>query len=223
MITKIACVSDLHSYLPVIPECDLLLIPGDLTWAGTTIGEVWWMNGLFSNWAENIGVPICIVGGNHDSCLLPENIHMVTLPSNVHYIQDDYFVTESGVSIYGSPWTKTFNQWHFMMDEADLETHFERTIVNDCDILMTHSPIHGYGDWSVYDKVHTGSPTLLNKIEELKPALSLFGHIHSGHGNWMIGDTLVCNVSLVNEDYKPVNPVTEIEYDGKTMRLHPSR
>ncbi|KAF9044972.1 hypothetical protein BJ165DRAFT_1474632 [Panaeolus papilionaceus] len=50
-----------------------------------------------------------------------------------------------------------------------------------CDILLTHSP-----PFSILDKTHSGAQVeceaLWGRIKELRPRLSLFGHVHEGRG-----------------------------------------
>jgi Icc-related predicted phosphoesterase len=36
------------------------------------------------------------------------------------------------------------------------------------------------------------------------------GHIHSGYGRYQLGDTEIINASLVDNDYRPVNPAVRI-------------
>jgi Icc-related predicted phosphoesterase len=41
------------------------------------------------------------------------------------------------------------------------------------------------------------------------------GHIHEGHGRFDLGATKIVNASLVDEDYRPINPVIEIELTSR--------
>jgi Icc-related predicted phosphoesterase len=41
------------------------------------------------------------------------------------------------------------------------------------------------------------------------------GHIHGGHGRFHLGATTIVNASLVDSDYRPINPVVEIELTGR--------
>ena len=47
---------------------------------------------------------------------------------------------------------------------------------------------------------HAGCPELRKSVERVKPAAVVFGHIHEAHGNTMIGNTLCCNVAIVNSN-----------------------
>lgn len=213
---RIACISDLHSFLPEVPECDMVLIAGDITWHSSLIRASRWLEDDFGRWAKNLGVPIYITPGNHDEVFQQKWLPVI-LPHNVHLLIDRWVIDrKSGLSIFGSPWTKTFNNWYFMKDQMDLEDHFNR-VVPAVDIYVTHSPPYGYGDMG--EDGHTGSNALLYRIEQYHPKLAIWGHLHSNHGQWRIGETLACNVSLIDEDYKPAYDVTMIEWDNNKMIL----
>lgn len=52
---------------------------------------------------------------------------------------------------------------------------------------------------------------LLKRVEELKPQVHIFGHIHCGFGQKHINGTSFYNVAVCDEIYMPSNGVTEIE------------
>ena len=67
-------------------------------------------------------------------------------------------------------------------------------------------PYRLFVDWSIYDKIHTGSPGLYFEVlERIKPKLHCFGHIHSGYGIKVIENTTFINASNLDEDYMCVN------------------
>jgi Icc-related predicted phosphoesterase len=37
------------------------------------------------------------------------------------------------------------------------------------------------------------------------------GHIHPGYGRYQLGKTEIVNAALVDDEYRPVNPLVEIE------------
>ena len=47
-------------------------------------------------------------------------------------------------------------------------------------------------------------------LERIQPRLMVCGHIHSGYGRYQLGETEVINAALVDNDYRPVNPLVEI-------------
>ena len=48
-------------------------------------------------------------------------------------------------------------------------------------------------------------------LEREQPRLMVCGHIHPAYGQYRLGTTEITNASLVDEDYRPVNPVVRIE------------
>lgn len=204
---KIVCTSDLHGHLPEIPDCDLLLLCGD--YSPNTQTEVFWLGKTFAPWLRELSERMKIIGvaGNHDFTFEEQPYDIVPLAWT--YLQDSG--TEfGGLKFWGSPWQPRFYDWAFNADEDRLEMIWE-LIPQDTDVLLLHGPPHGYGDFSPYGQVHTGSPSLLRRIEQVKPKLVVAGHIHSGYGRYMIGDTIFVNASHVNEQYKPTNPPVVIE------------
>lgn len=203
---KVCCVSDLHGYLPTIPDCDLLLIGGDLC---RHHDDWWWYRDTLGPWVnENAKrMKVVAVAGNHDFIFqdLPDMVPKL----DWSYLEDSG-IEWNGLNIWGSPWQPRFYDWAFNADEPDLERIWQK-IPSNTDILLLHGPPRGYGDFSPYGKEHTGSPSLLKRIEEIKPKLVVAGHIHSGYGRYMIGETIYVNASHVNEQYKPVNQPWLIE------------
>jgi len=210
MTYKIACVSDLHGHLPKIPECDLLLLGGD--YCPTTTGQLFWFQNVFANWLQNITVPVIGVAGNHDE-LFEKSPHLIP-KMNWTYLQDSG-TKWNDFNIWGSPWQKRFFDWSFNADEEEMEKYWE-LIPDDTDILVLHGPPYGYGDFSTYGNEHCGSPSLLKKIESLPNLkLTIFGHIHSGYGKYMVNNTTLLNCSLVNEKYKVSNDIQVFEIGKK--------
>jgi Icc-related predicted phosphoesterase len=208
---KVCCISDMHGNLPKIPDCDLLLIAGDIVpvTMHESIDSKAWMNAVLKKWLAELAtrMKIIAVAGNHDF-IFQERPDWVP-EMGWTYLQDSG--TEfGGLQIYGSPWQPYFYNWAFNLYEPDLVKKWS-LIPTNTDILLLHGPPYGYGDWSIYDHVHTGSPGLLEKIEEIKPKLVVYGHIHSSRGRYSVGDTILINASIVNEKYKPVNEPFVVE------------
>ncbi len=200
-IMKICCLSDIHGFLPKIPECDLLILAGDYTPTSGVRKELAWFNKFFAPWLEEQTAKVIGVAGNHDS--LFEKAPELVPQMNWTYLQDNG-ITWNGFNIWGSPWQPRFWDWAFNADEKFME-HKWSLIPEDTDILILHGPPHGYGDFSIYGEEHTGSPSLTKRIEEIKPQLVVAGHIHSGYGIYHIGETIMVNASYVDEQYLAAN------------------
>lgn len=204
---KICCLSDLHGYLPEVPDCDLLLLGGD--YCRNHNNTDWYKNEL-NDWLKNIAVgsdtKIVGVAGNHDFAFQ----HFPNLPDllNWDYLRDSD-TTFNGLKIWGSPWQKRFFDWAFNLDEWDLAARWE-LIPEGTDILLLHSPPYGIGDY-VEGGGNVGSPSLLRRIEEIKPKLVVFGHIHGGNGIYQLGSTTLVNAAYCNEQYKPGQAIHCIE------------
>ena len=209
------CVSDLHGYLPEIPDCDTLFIAGDIVplWAqnDSSISKTW-LDGNFRNWLKEItrrNIGVVGIAGNHDFIFQNYPQH---LPPDLPwiYLQDDYEWIR-GLKIWGTPWQPTFYDWAFNLDEDQLSEKWD-LIPMDTDVIIVHGPPYLHGDKVFYIKdgqgheEHVGSPSLLQKIKEVKPKIVVCGHIHGGYGVYNVDDhTTVINCSLVDEKYKPVN------------------
>jgi Icc-related predicted phosphoesterase len=202
---RIVATSDFHGNLPTIPECDLLLIAGDICPVQNHERryQADWLRHELNPWLkEQPAKEIVAVGGNHDF-VLNDSFKFKELAWHLVYNE---IVEVEGAKIFGSPMSPRFGNWAFMAPEDRLLDEWDK-IPNDVDILMVHGPAYGFGDYC-YSGDHAGSTSLRNKLEYFDyPDLKLFvfGHIHEGYG---VGDDLGftwANVSHVNENYAPVN------------------
>lgn len=211
---KFCAISDQHGYLPNVPKCDALLIAGDICCHGSVHQQLNWLDTKFRKWLKSISVPVFAVAGNHDWPMYEKLKEVEKLNLSWTYLQDE-FVEFNGLKIYGSPWQKRFYDWAFNLDLRDLTQKWE-LIPNDTDILITHSPPKFYGDL-VARGTHEGCEALLRKLNQIKPKLHVFGHIHPGRGAWdySVDDFVIklANVSLVNERYVMVNEPMVFEID----------
>lgn len=223
---RVAAVSDLHGILPTIPECDLLLIAGDIcpAWDHSLRIQRVWLDTTFRRWLKSVPVKQQIVGvaGNHDMIYqqwpegVPEELPWV-------YLQDA--VTEvAGLKIFGAPWQLPFGLgWAFNLPENTLARKYE-LIPDDTDVIVTHGPPFGYGDavprrlnnsneteWP--EPNHQGSIALTKRIEEIKPKLVVTGHIHESHGQWQFGNTKIVNAAILDGQYHHVHQPTVIDLD----------
>jgi Icc-related predicted phosphoesterase len=79
----------------------------------------------------------------------------------------------------------------------------------DADIVVAHGPPHdGFGDRT--RQTHVGSTAMTAAVERVQPRLMVCGHIHRAYGCYRHGATEIINASLVNEDYRSVNPVIKV-------------
>jgi Icc-related predicted phosphoesterase len=211
----IACTSDLHEHLPDVSACDLLLIAGDVSFAfkGDLVAKQAFLANDFKNWLERVPADeVVLVAGNHD-----QSIEKWGVPDGLrcHYLQDDGLEL-FGLRIWGTPWQPWFYDWAFNAPRRDgeefLASKFD-AIPDDTDIVVAHGPPRGFGDrTSGHDgHAHVGSTAMTATLERVQPRLMICGHIHPAYGRYRLGTTEIINASLVDEDYRPVNPVVRIE------------
>lgn len=232
---KICATSDLHGNLPPIPECDLLLIGGDICPYNQTSLQSHWLEVILKPWLEQVPAKeIVAVAGNHDF-IFQDKPHLVPKGLRWHYLQDEG-VELFGMKIWGTPWQPIFYHWAFNLNEAGLKEKFDK-IPEGIDILVCHGPPYGLGDYASvrynddetdengFNKdlqvgEHTGSKSLLNRVLEVKPLLVVYGHIHPGRGVYHPTDGIVCaNVALVNEQYLPVNNPMVFDLEDRKITM----
>lgn len=224
LTTKIVAISDLHGQLPEIPECNLLLIAGDLcpVYDHSVLFQERWLKDNFYPWLRSLqrtGIVeyIVYVAGNHDFIFEREPFRLAPLTGieKIYYLEESS-VTVDGLKIYGLPDQLPFGEWAFNTSEADLKDKYSR-IPQDVDVLISHGPPYGFGDrsldWHGTKKlVNNGSLSLRERIDDLqpRPRLVVYGHIHEGYGRYQLGDSILLNASLMNEHYKLVNAPLEV-------------
>jgi Icc-related predicted phosphoesterase len=203
IMTKLVLCSDLHNRQKhiLLPPGDILVCAGD--W--TSMGRSHEVRDFFK-WFGSVGdyaFRICCAG-NHDFMADREPEAMAAfIPDNVDYLNDSG-VTRMGLKFWGSPITPFFNNWAFNRIGEDIQPHWDM-IPEDTDVLITHGPPAGIGDYIPSTDEHVGCTRLLTKILSIKPRLHVFGHIHESYMNEKIGSTIFVNASICDHRYLPVN------------------
>ena len=223
---KVAAISDTH-WQPMLPllkgmSGDVLIHAGDSLYGVInrsqrqlidqthldTLNEfVDGLKALRAHWEHIIVVP-----GNHDQVVEVQTDMVRERMSEigVHLLVDEYIDIE-GIRFYGSPWTKSFMHWFYMMPENRLALAYDM-IDPDTDVLITHGPPYGILDTNGYGE-HLGSPSLLEKTKALKRLkLHVFGHIHGASGQKVLEHgVLYANVGVLGEeyDYRRVDDLTK--------------
>lgn len=206
---KICAMSDLHGFLPKsLPECDIILLAGDICPLSKAKRQLFWMEYQFKKWLIDVGKPVFACAGNHDWPLAEnrEKIESFNLPWT--YLQDE-FVEYEGLKIYGTPWQRRFYDWAFNLEEHQLMGKWN-LIPDDVDILICHSPPKYYGDMGS-NGFFLGSESLTWRIQEISPKLVVFGHIHEGRGQWQFKGTTLANVTMLDGKYRQVHSPFVIE------------
>lgn len=208
----IDCISDLHGARPVLQGGDLLIIAGDLTAKDTPEEHKVMLNWMgMQDYDE-----VFFIAGNHDGHYVNQGQFVFYGDKSfVYYIFDSYMEFWShkekrGVKVYGSPWTPTFCNWHFMKDRGEPIRMMWDNIPNDTDILVTHGPPHGILDRNSEGK-SVGCHDLKKAISRIKPKYSIFGHIHEGYGEYEDETTKYINCAHCDEYYIPHRKPVRIE------------
>jgi hypothetical protein len=205
-----------------LPKGNVLLHSGDATNRGRR-GEIT----EFIQWFKSIeGFDQKIfIAGNHDFAFeqmyLPNHkeefdwlrhlLHEENLSqSKVTYLFDNQIIINHPeisrpILIYGSPWQPEFYNWAFNLPRNGNEIEEKwNNIPNNTDILITHGPPFGHLDFAPMGG-HVGCKLLHFRVNEIKPKIHVFGHIHDGYGVKQNNDITYVNASICTERYEPIN------------------
>lgn len=193
----IADTHGLHHQL-TLPEGDLIIHAGDVS----KRGEVHEIKD-FLNWFQSLDYRYKIfIAGNHDFFFERSSKAEIDalIPAGVIYLCDSG-ITVEGIRIWGSPVTPTFFNWAFNRDRgADISRHWD-LIPHDTDLLITHGPVAGILDKTIRGE-HVGCEDLLKKVQEIKPAYYIGGHIHEAYGQVEANGTTYLNASVLDHKYR---------------------
>jgi Icc-related predicted phosphoesterase len=199
---KIVFISDTHGQHAklILPEGDMIIHAGDVSKRGG-MAEIENFLAWFSALPFKYKV---FTVGNHD--FLAENapsIFKALIPDNCIYLENNG-VTIEGIHIWGSPITPWFYDWAFNRQRgADIAKYWAK-IPLDTDIIITHGP-----PYKILDKTTRGDLTgcvdLKEKINQVKPCVHVFGHIHEAYGIEKIEETTFINASVLNVEYQLMN------------------
>ena len=127
---------------------------------------------------------------------------------------------DSSIRLYGSPWQPDFNMWAFNLprNSEEMKGHWD-SIPEDTDILITHGPPFGYLDIPGGQGIRVGCEMLRYRIDEIKPKIHVFGHIHGSAGYYYNGHTHFINASILDERYNYTNLPVNIKWDSITNEI----
>lgn len=191
-----------------MPKGDILVAAGDICPYGSMEDVKW-----FARWiAKQPYKYKILIAGNHDKPFEKQNDLARALTASeapgIHYLQDSPIKIE-GILFYGSPWTPTFMDWHFMADRGvPIRAKWEK-IPKGTDVLITHGP-----PATILDNVNgtpQGCSDLFERVMQVKPTYHIFGHIHEGYGRIQREGTTFVNASICSERYVPENAPVILE------------
>jgi Icc-related predicted phosphoesterase len=208
--------SDTHRLLKDasgIPDGDVLIHAGDITSRGY-YSDVKKFNKVMGELNHKHKI---IIAGNHDFCFEENRRKAESRLSNCIYLHDSEVVID-GVKFYGSPWQPRFYDWAFNLDRGEPLREKWRRIPLSTDILITHGPPLNHGDRNQRGEP-VGCKDLLERVEEVKPKLHIFGHIHEAYGVSRNDYTLFLNASICTFKYELVNKPLVYDYDKNNEEL----
>ena len=231
---KITLISDTHTKHNLLngdlPGGDLLIHAGDFMNSGYNPMEAM----EFFQWFDKINNYDfkVFIAGNHDRWMenKPDEAQgILTGYKTIDYLQDDWMVVGDSdphdpnvktAKIYGSPWQPEFFNWAFNLPRngEELKAKWD-TIPTDTDILVTHGPPFGYQDIPGGHSIRVGCEMLRYRVDEIKPKIHVFGHIHGGYGHYYNGHTHFFNASILNERYNYTNLPFTFEWDPITNEI----
>jgi len=208
---KIVCISDTHCQISkvILPEGDVLVHSGDLTYRGSTheiANELKSLKKQATNFKN-----VIITAGNHDWLAEKDPTMMKTLcgDNGITYLLDSS-VEIDGKVFYGSPWQPEFFNWAFNVPRGPELAAIWKKIPDKVDVLLTHGPPAGILDLCP-DGSRVGCEDLYKRVIEVKPELHVFGHIHHSYGMHLFNGTTFVNASICTEQYRPTNKPVVVE------------
>ena len=204
---RLVAISDthgLHNGIEGLPDGDVLVHAGNFMNSGYDPEDI----RSFNCWlGEQPLMHRVVCGGNHDRCFqkFPEQAR--GLLTNAIYLENAG-VTIDGVSFWASPYTPEFLNWAFMYPRSPAAWKYWDQIPQGVEVLVTHGPPMGILDQVTPGGEHLGCEELLKAVEEKKPKVHIFGHIHGGAGTFENGATRFVNAAYLNERNKPAEPAT---------------
>ncbi|XP_060075974.1 metallophosphoesterase MPPED2-like [Ylistrum balloti] len=229
---RFVCISDTHSRIEYggfqVPAGDVLIHAGDFTMIGLP-KDIDKFNKFLGTLPHKVKI---VIAGNHDLTfdkdmveksreqlttmfgVTEENFEAYMTKNKLSEVKElltecvyleDESVNIHGIKIYGSPWQPVFGGWGFNLPRGQLLLDKWNMIPDDTDILITHGPPVGHGDYS-FDGHRAGCVELLSTIQHrVRPKYHIFGHIHEGYGVTTDGFTNYINASTCTLKYKPIN------------------
>jgi len=231
IITFISDTHTKHRYCELdLPGGDLLIHAGDFMNSGYNKIDAL----EFFDWFDGINKydHKIFIAGNHDRWMenAPDEAEgILTGYKTIDYLKDDWIIVGDDdphsanvktAKIYGSPWQPEFYNWAFNLPRNGVELQEKwSNIPNDTEILITHGPPWGHCDITPYGNLNVGCELLRVRVDELKPKIHVFGHVHSGYGYYYNGHTHFINASILNERYNYENKPLTVDWNPETNKL----
>jgi predicted phosphohydrolase len=179
---------ELHREVDV-PDGDIFIHAGDFTIFSKSMDAV----ADFNDWLG--GLPHrykIVVPGNHEFFLEAEPSERFMLDNAIVLINEGTEI--DGLRIWGSPVTPLYGGAFGLRSAKDRRRLYAQ-IPHGIDVLVTHGPPFGILDTAPISGLHEGCPELLDVVEQVRPKLHVFGHIHTAYGIFQTEHTTFVNAS----------------------------
>jgi Icc-related predicted phosphoesterase len=213
---RIVCISDTHGQHAKlsVPDGDILIHAGDFAAFGDTPIEIIDFNQWLGTLPHRHKV---VIAGNHDWMFERHSGAARELLTNAIYLENSG--TElAGLKFWGSPVQPEFNNWAFNVARGAAIRRYWKMIQASTDVLVTHGPPYGVLDTAHPTTDHLGCEELAEVVQQIRPSLHVFGHIHGGQGQQNSDGTLYVNASVVNEAYQLVYAPQVVEIQIPTTK-----
>lgn len=209
-----------------LPGGDLLIHAGDFMNSGYNPMEAM----QFFKWFNEIDSydTKVFIAGNHDRWMQDnanEAKGILTGYKNIDYLEDEWMSVyqneEEAVNIYGSPWQPEFFNWAFNLPRngEEMKARWD-AIPSNTDILVTHGPPFGHLDVPGGQSIRVGCEMLRHRVDEIRPKIHVFGHIHGSWGHYFDGHTHFFNASVLDERYSYTHAPWNFEWDPVTNEIN---
>ncbi|KAL7677685.1 hypothetical protein ACOME3_003924 [Neoechinorhynchus agilis] len=237
------CISDTHNHHESlrkdIPAGDILLVAGDLS----NVGDYYAINQFNDFLASLPHSLKIVISGNHDLLFDPNrseelarqykkskrsfnqlkqlNMSIRDLLTNCVLLDDSIqtevkkreprFAILNNIHVYGSSWVPDLQEWAYYADSITIKQKW-MMIPTECDILLTHTPPRGVLD-RLHDGRQVGCPSLMERVNQIKPSYHVFGHVHESHGILRKDKSVFINASMCDEHNQPAHKAIVFEFN----------
>ena len=222
---RIVCISDTHGHhrhIRQLPSADLLVHCGDILYESSKHdNEAAAMRSLldFNNWIGSFSQfsHKLVIAGNHDGLLQQLGKERTQrILSHCTYLENEAWDGPAGLRVFATPYSRPNSASSpnraFQLGETAASALIDS--IPPCDVLITHGPPEGYGDDAAHQM--SGCSKLASKVQQLRPALHLFGHCHQSAGVSYAGGTCYVNACVVDVMACPTNPAVIITVGPRT-------
>jgi Icc-related predicted phosphoesterase len=220
---KIWHISDTHAHhdlLEIPKDIDIVIHSGDSTNYPDIVRNQPEFD-LFIHWFAHLPIKHKIlIAGNHDAWALKLYNKDKLKDLGIIYLEHEYCDIQ-GQLIFGSPYTPTFGNWHFMKDRGKLHQYWE-ALTSDIDILVTHGPPKFILDLSHnqnHELEYCGDNALFKKVLEIKPQFHLFGHIHNSKDCYNEGIRKFRDITFINSSVVTDGKFGKLSSNGNIFKI----